>query len=228
MPRIRGVCPTPKRRPRGGVFVVQSVIFKQSAWTPEDAQRWLADHGFAPTRPEITKTEIRFRQANPGCFRWIRSRWFGKVPHTIRVVGGALKGASKAHNKSTPLRTAKLEAELARAKADYRFWASQEYRLSAEERRDKERAERQVAELERFLAKVNAHNRSELARPDARIAQTRLVLQRLGAKHEVAKAIADRYQDSIVRFMPYSSDPAGQRAFALQLVQWAQNEGMVN
>ena len=44
---------------------VQSIIFKKSHWTPSEAKAWLNKHGYKAPEPDITDSELRFRQFPP-------------------------------------------------------------------------------------------------------------------------------------------------------------------
>jgi len=65
---------------------VQSVRFKLSQWHPADALAWLAAHHFKPLKTaDVTRTEARFRLADPGKFRRFATK---KLPNGVNLVIG--------------------------------------------------------------------------------------------------------------------------------------------
>jgi hypothetical protein len=55
-----------KRCPRG--TEIQTVIFDLSTWTAREARGWLLAHKFQAPRVDRTKTQLRYRQRDPGEF----------------------------------------------------------------------------------------------------------------------------------------------------------------
>lgn len=46
-------------------YVVQSVVLKRSKMTKREADRWIVEHGYKLTAPDITPHFYRYRQAVP-------------------------------------------------------------------------------------------------------------------------------------------------------------------
>lgn len=55
-------------------YVVQSVILKRDKFTQHEAEKWIRDHEYKLTRPDITQHYYRFRQMPPTALHNYRFR----------------------------------------------------------------------------------------------------------------------------------------------------------
>lgn len=71
-------------------YVVQSVILKRDAMTRREADRWIKEHGYKLTAPDITHEFYRYRQVDPDRLHHFRFRTIdlGHIGHLIVAYSG--------------------------------------------------------------------------------------------------------------------------------------------
>jgi len=55
-------------------YVVQSVLLKRDGMTRREADRWIHEHGYKLTAPDVTQEFYRYRQVNPDRLHAFRFR----------------------------------------------------------------------------------------------------------------------------------------------------------
>lgn len=71
-------------------YIVQSVVLKRSKMSKRDADRWVMEHGYKLTAPDITPHFYRYRQVNPERLHHFRFRTIdlGDMGHLIVAYSG--------------------------------------------------------------------------------------------------------------------------------------------
>jgi len=71
-------------------YVVQSVVLNRDKLTRHEADRWVKEHGYKLTAPDITQTFYRYRQVNPERLHHFRFRTIalGDIGHLIVAYSG--------------------------------------------------------------------------------------------------------------------------------------------
>jgi hypothetical protein len=71
-------------------YVVQSVVLNRSALSRHEADRWVKEHGYTLTAPDITQNFYRYRQVNPERLHAFRFRTIdlGTIGHLIVAYSG--------------------------------------------------------------------------------------------------------------------------------------------
>jgi hypothetical protein len=71
-------------------YVVQSVILKRDKMTRREADRWIKEHGYKLTAPDITHEFYRYRQVDPDRLHHFRFRTIdlGHIGHLIVAYSG--------------------------------------------------------------------------------------------------------------------------------------------
>lgn len=71
-------------------YIVQSVILKRDKMTKREADRWIKEHGYILTAPDITHEFYRYRQVNPERLHHFRFRTIdlGDIGHLIVAYSG--------------------------------------------------------------------------------------------------------------------------------------------
>jgi GNAT superfamily N-acetyltransferase len=95
---------------------VQSLLFARSSWSPNDARRWAAAHGFRADKVDVTANQIRLRQRDPKAFA--PGRW-GTVPFGGETGIQAVVAASRTTRRN-PVKTAPWGGV---GSPDWRTWA---------------------------------------------------------------------------------------------------------
>ena len=71
-------------------YVVQSVLLKRSKMSKREADRWIKQHDYKLTAPDITQDFYRYRQVNPERLHGFRFRTIdlGDIGHLIVAYSG--------------------------------------------------------------------------------------------------------------------------------------------
>lgn len=71
-------------------YLVQSVVLKRSKMSKRDADRWVKEHGYKLTAPDITPEFYRYRQMDPARLHAFRFRTIdlGDIGHLIVAYSG--------------------------------------------------------------------------------------------------------------------------------------------
>jgi hypothetical protein len=74
-------------------YVVQSVVLKRSKMTRREADRWIKEHDYKLTAPDITQEFMRYRQMDPARLHAFRFRTIdlGDIGHLIVAYSGPEK-----------------------------------------------------------------------------------------------------------------------------------------
>jgi hypothetical protein len=77
-----------ERGPRGGRTDIQALLFPLAAgWTPATARAWARANGFSYGKVHTKGNHIRLRQADPGCYRHMRTICLGGACRVKAIVG---------------------------------------------------------------------------------------------------------------------------------------------
>jgi hypothetical protein len=71
-------------------YIVQSVVLKRSKMPKRDADRWIVEHGYKLSAPDITHDLYRYRQVDPARLHGFRFRTIdlGDIGHLIVAYSG--------------------------------------------------------------------------------------------------------------------------------------------
>ena len=68
-----------------GSSIVQSIIFDKNKYTVEKAKKWLKSHGYKYGDVDEKQHHIRFRQVEPGKFKYFRTK---EIADGIKLILG--------------------------------------------------------------------------------------------------------------------------------------------